>query len=63
MNNEVTVEEMKAKLIQHFDEYMLLEVLDITVTELVDLLEDKIIENYDKLLGQLPDDDDDYSNT
>lgn len=59
MNHEVTIEELKARIKQHMDEAMLLEVLDITIVELVELLEDTIINNYDKLLQQLPEDEDD----
>jgi len=51
---ELTVEEIKEKLGQ-LDELTILELLDITSTELVEFLTDQVIEKYDELLEALND--------
>lgn len=53
MNTEITIEELKDKIVQQFDELQLLEALDLTVTELVDILEERIEDRYDTLLEQV----------
>lgn len=48
---EITLSELKEKIVQQMDELTLLEALDLTSTELVDILEDHIANKYDELLG------------
>jgi len=52
--SELTIEEIKEKLSQ-LDELTILELLDITSTELVEFLTDQVIEKYDELLEALND--------
>jgi len=55
MNNEVTLEELKSLIAQQWDETILLDILGLDMNDLVDLLEDQIAENYEKVLEQLHD--------
>jgi len=51
----LTIEELKDKL-QRIDEVTLLETLEINSEMLVEAFEDKIIEQYDALAGDIEDD-------
>ena len=51
----VTIEELKEKL-KLIDEVTLLEVLEINSHQIVEAFEDKIIEQYDALAGDIEDD-------
>ena len=46
----VTLQDLKDKIVQQFDELQLLEALDLTITELVDILEERIEDRYDALV-------------
>jgi hypothetical protein len=56
VKTELPLDELKEQIKQHMDELQLLEILDITVEELVDLLEIQIEDKYDELMAVLPDD-------
>lgn len=45
--------ELKMRLAQEFDPDTILEILNITSEELVEAFSDKIEENYDKLIGEV----------
>ena len=49
----LTLEELKDKLADQFDEYTLVEMLDITSFQLVTMFSDKIERNYEFFLHQL----------
>lgn len=49
MKDELTLEELKQRIVQQMDELYLLELLNITTEELVDRLTDDIIDNFDKI--------------
>ena len=51
----LTIEELKQKL-ERIDEVTLLEILEINSEMLVEAFEDKIIEQYDALAGDIEDD-------
>lgn len=55
MGNEVTINELKERIALQFDELTLLDILGIDMEKLVDLLEDHIIEDYDKVMEHLYD--------
>jgi len=59
MINERTLEELKASLTQ-LDELTLIELLNVTSTELVMVLEDYIEERYDVLLEYFDEGEEDY---
>jgi hypothetical protein len=44
-----TVEELKEKITQEYDEVTILEILDIKANELVEAFHDKIVERFDQL--------------
>lgn len=52
---ELTINELKERLVHQLDELTLLDLLGLDITDLVDILEDNIIENYDKLTDHLYD--------
>lgn len=54
----VTLEELKTRLAERLDESSLLEVLDINAEEIVERFEDKINDRFDKLSGELFDEED-----
>jgi len=49
MKDELTLEELKQRIVQQMDELYLLELLNITTEELVDRLTDDIIDHFDKI--------------
>jgi helix-turn-helix protein len=49
----MTLEELKLQLASKLDEVTLLEVLGITAEELVEAFEDRIAENYNKLVKDM----------
>ncbi len=55
--NELTLEELKERIIAQVDPDDLLELLDISMEDLVEALSDHIEENYVKIARELPDDD------
>lgn len=52
---ELTINELKERLAHQLDEVTLLDLLGLDIHDLVDILEDHIIENYDKLSDYLYD--------
>lgn len=53
--NNLTLEEIKQRIALQWDSDILLEVLNLDTSDLVEILEDYIIENYDKVLRELED--------
>lgn len=53
--NNLTLEEIKQRICLQWDADTLLEVLNIDASDLVELLEDQILDNYDKVLRELED--------
>jgi predicted nucleic acid-binding protein len=53
--SEITIEELKERVIEQMDTDDLLEVLQIDITELVEAFTDKIEEHYDRLVQELCD--------
>lgn len=58
MKNELTIEELLEKIKLHMDPYVLLEALDLEWEDLVDHLRDAIEDNYDNLLEEIDDEED-----
>ena len=54
--HELTIEELKERIIAQVDPNDLLELLDISMEDLVEALSDHIEENYVKIARELPDD-------
>lgn len=57
--NELTIEELKERLIAQMDPDMLVEVLGISIVDLVEALSDHIEDNYERLIHELPEDEGD----
>lgn len=57
--HELTLQELIEKIKLKMDPYILLEVLDLEFEELVDHLRDAIEDNYESLLEEIDEDDDD----
>lgn len=55
--HELTLSELKERLIAQMDPDMLVEVLGVSIDDLVEALSDQIEENYDKLLDVLQEED------
>jgi Mg/Co/Ni transporter MgtE len=55
--HELTVEELKERIIAQMDPDTLIEVLGISVEDLVEALSDHIEENYERLIHELPEDE------
>lgn len=53
---ELTLVELKERIVDHIDPDTLLELLDISMEDLVEALSDHIEENYVKIARELPDD-------
>ena len=56
---ELLLSELKDKLLQQFNEEDVLEVLNISVEDLLNAFEDRIEEKYEFLIGQVTDNEDD----
>lgn len=52
---DITIEELKERIVDQMDVDDLLEVLQIDITELVEAFTDKIEEHYDRLVQELCD--------
>jgi hypothetical protein len=50
MTNELTIEELKEKLLQQYDADILLELLDLSAEDLLERFTDRVEENYVRLL-------------
>lgn len=50
---EITLNEMKERIIAQWDEETLLSILNLDITDLVNILEDHIIERYEQVLNEL----------
>jgi len=48
-----TLQEMKEKLVEQVDEITLIDWLEVNSEDIVNAFEDKVVANYDKLLGEL----------
>ena len=59
MKHELTLQELIEKIKLKMDPYMLLEALDLEFEELVDYLRDAIEDNYEQLLEEIDDEEDD----
>lgn len=59
MKHELTLQELIEKIKLKMDPYMLLEALDLEFEELVDYLRDAIEDNYENLLEEIDDEEDD----
>lgn len=55
---EMTLAELKQALIQRVDEVSILEVLEISVEDIVERFEDKIEENHERLCREFDSEDD-----
>ena len=55
MNANLTIEELKERIVDHLDPDDFLEVLDIGIEELVEAFTDKIEEQYEQLIEDLSD--------
>lgn len=55
---ELLLSELKDKLLQQMNEEDVLEVLNISVEDLLNAFEDRIEEKYEFLIGQISNDDD-----
>lgn len=55
MEETYTIEEIKERICYQMDEVYLIEVLGLDIHDLVNILEDHIIENYNKVLNALDD--------
>lgn len=51
----LTIEELKSRLVSEYDEVTLLEILNISPEDLVEVFEDRIIERVDKLMEAFDD--------
>ena len=58
MKHELTLQELIEKIKLKMDPYMLLEALDLEFEELVDYLRDAIEDNYEQLLEEIDEDQD-----
>ena len=56
MNVELTLEELKERIVSQLDPDTLLELLNIRMEDLVEALSDYIEDNYVKIARELPDD-------
>lgn len=56
--NELTLEELIEKIKLRMDPYWLLETLDLEFSELVDHLRDAIEDDYDNIVGELDEEED-----
>lgn len=56
----LTLQEIKNKLAEQYDEVSILEILNIDSFDLVEAFIDRIEDNYDKLLQDLTIEDEDY---
>jgi hypothetical protein len=57
--HELTLSELKDRIIAQVDPDTLIELLDLRIDDLVDAFPDQIEENYDKLIEVLQDEEDD----
>ena len=49
----LTIVEMKEKLVEQVDEVTLIDWLEVNAEDIVNAFEDRVVANYDKLLGEL----------
>lgn len=49
----LTIDEMKEKLVEQVDEVTLIDWLEVNAEDIVNAFEDRVVANYDKLLGEL----------
>lgn len=49
----LTIDEMKEKLVEQVDEVTLIDWLEVNAEDIVNAFEDRVVTNYDKLLGEL----------
>ena len=59
MKHELTLQELIEKIKLKMDPYILLESLDLEFEDLVDYLRDAIEDNYEQLLEEIDDEEDD----
>lgn len=55
MSDEYTINELKERITYQIDELTLLDILGIDIHKLVDILEDYIIDDYEKVMEYLHD--------
>tara|TARA_R110000751_G_scaffold28794_3_gene74793 strand:+ start:4498 stop:4698 length:201 start_codon:yes stop_codon:yes gene_type:complete len=49
----LTIVEMKEKLVEQVDEVTLIDWLEVNAEDIVNAFEDRVVANYDKLIGEL----------